>query len=113
MRRWVKQRDAIDESMIEGSLDTPLMDKCGDGDALAVSLLLDARASIEKGGDYGRKPLHSASKYGQVSMINLLIGLNADVEARDEDRDTPLHMAAQKNQGTSVEALVAAGADVG
>jgi ankyrin repeat protein len=48
---------------------------------------------LEKTDKYKRTALHSAAKYGALSVCNYLIEQKANLNAKDESGNTPLHLA--------------------
>merc|ERR1740129_1671995 len=93
---YVAQEHAIDECTLAGMGETALLEKCHDGDMLAVRMLLLAKASVNERGDCGRTPLHHASNQGHTNVVQVLLKASADVEAAGDGQVHPLHMASRK-----------------
>eukprot|EP00038_Savillea_parva_P007596 m.171236 g.171236 ORF g.171236 m.171236 type:complete len:254 (+) comp13349_c0_seq1:248-1009(+) len=99
----------------------PLHAACQQGDAVAVSAILDALpphwtqrvpqllATVDQ---EGSTPLHAAGRGGSVDVIHRLVRISAQVGATDAIGSTPLHVAAEAGYAEAVNALVAAGAQV-
>ena len=72
-----------------------------------VSLLLSQNGELlEKKDIYKRTALHSASRYGALSVSNYLIKKGANLSTRDENGNTALHLASLYSQDEIVELLV-------
>merc|ERR1740129_2109689 len=81
---YVAQEHAIDECTLAGMGETALLEKCHDGDMLAVRMLIQAKASVNERGDCGRTPLHHASNQGHTNVLHILLQKQVDLEATDE-----------------------------
>ena len=73
MSDYIKSNDAIDEVTYSGGGETRLLEKCHDGDTLAVRLLLEAKAAVEHKDQQGQTPLHVALQRGHVGMVQALL----------------------------------------
>ena len=60
----------------------------------AVRVLLEAGANVEAADIDGWRPLHAASKRGDVAAATLLLDAGADVNALSNGGDSPLARAA-------------------
>lgn len=65
---------------------TPLMQAAKEGKAMAVALLLDAKASPHASDEVGMQPLHFAASVGCRESCMYLMGARACPSARDEAR---------------------------
>lgn len=74
--------------------------------------LIAAGADVNALGAYGRTPLHSVARAGNIEVAELFIRHGADVNAKDESGNTPLHEAVGRVHGNAmVSFLIGHGAD--
>ena len=65
------------------------------GNVGAVSVLLDAGASVDRDDEYGFTPLYSAAMTGRIGVLRLLLKYGADVNRTNMYGATALHVAAR------------------
>ncbi|OKP13195.1 hypothetical protein PENSUB_1295 [Penicillium subrubescens] len=70
-----------------------------------VSILLDARASVESRCEDGRSALHLATKH-PTNVAKLLLGARAEVNLQANDGCTPLHDAVAENNQEIIALLI-------
>ena len=70
------------------------------------------KTRLEKRDKYQRTPIHSAARYGSISVIQFLIENGANLNAKDESGNTPLHLATLYSRDKAVEILVGANPDL-
>ena len=63
-----------------------------------VQYLLDRGADMDAVTNHDWKPIHVASRHGQVKVAQLLLQRGADYKAYDDDARTPLHLACNNQQ---------------
>ncbi len=76
-----------------------------------VQLLLDAGGDITTQNNWGRTPLHVASRRGARQVAALLLTQGADPNVGTNEGWTSLHVAYRSGQPALVELLLSAGAD--
>lgn len=113
MKGYVKGPSSIDEPMIDGSHETPLIEKFLEGDIVAIRLLLEAKAEIQAkhGFKDGMTFLQWAVQDEWADAMKLLLEFRANTEAKADDGMAPLHRAAKKGHLSTVQALLEAKAD--
>jgi len=67
---------------------------------------------INRRGNDGQTPLHTAALLGRAEIVELLIAKGADVKAQNNYLETPLHSAAASGSAAVVELLIAADANL-
>ena len=77
----------------DGYSRTPLHRAAENGQEAAVSLLLSAKADVNKTERDGQTPLHLAAQYDGKAAVSLLLSAKADVNAIDHYGRTPLYYA--------------------
>ncbi|MDP5290919.1 ankyrin repeat domain-containing protein [Oceanimonas sp. CHS3-5] len=82
------------------------------GNAAAISTLLDAGAKLESRDDNGRTALMLATRRNQVEAARLLIAAGADVNAKDDINDSPYLYAGASGYNEILELTLAHGADL-
>merc|ERR1719265_1567966 len=86
--RSVFKQDVCGRNMDLSFEVTPLMQAAKGGKAMAVALLLDARAAPQTQNKYGMQALHFAATVGCCDSCRYLIAARASPNARDmRDRD--------------------------
>jgi ankyrin repeat protein len=91
---------------------TPLHMASSDGNALAVRVLVELGADIDRQDKRGWSALHIAAANKQSSFVELLLALGADVCLVSDDGTTACHFAALLARPASLCALVGAGGDL-
>ncbi|CZR64918.1 uncharacterized protein PAC_14818 [Phialocephala subalpina] len=81
---------------------TPLHWASSQGDALAVRLLLEAGAGVDKVNANGETPLHSACRSGSRTCAEALILADADLHKRLPNGYQPVHVAAMAMDGVEM-----------
>ena len=81
----------IDETNRYG--ETPLHYAVFSDQEAAISLLLSAKADVNKSEGNGWTPLHNAAGLDQEAAVSLLLSAEADVNATTNDSKTPLGFA--------------------
>ena len=59
----------------------------------AVNALIDCGADIEKKGNHGYRPLHSAVRSGSVEIVEMLLEEDVNFAAETADGQNPLNLA--------------------
>ncbi|MFC2128981.1 ankyrin repeat domain-containing protein [Bacteroidota bacterium] len=77
-----------------------------------ISLLSKNGELLEKTDKYKRTPLHSAARFGALSVCKYLIDRGADLNAKDESGNTALHLAVIHCHENVAEVIVQANADL-
>lgn len=77
-----------------------------------VDLLLRGGSRVNRGGLYGRRPLHEASRLGRTGLVDLLLEAGAEPDPRTHYGLTPMALAAQGGHLEVLKTLLASGADV-
>ena len=72
----------IDKVMITDTDETPLMEKCRDGDTFAIKLLLEAGANVKAEKNGKQTCLHLAAAFGRPAAVKMLFESHADIERR-------------------------------
>ena len=86
--------------------DTPLIKAVKDEDMATVRRLASTD-QLNKGGEYGRRPLHWAARYGRREAAQVLVDHKADVNSTDDNGgNTPLQQAAYKGHTTIAQFLL-------
>jgi len=94
--------------------DEPLIEAAKEGNAQAVSQLIEAGADVNQAAGDGMTSLHWAAQRGHISVVDELLAAGADPEAATRiGQHTPLHLAAQGGHLEVVRSLIQAGSDVG
>ena len=90
---------------------------CAHDKSATLALLLDAGASMDTRGNFGRTPLMVAAELGANACMTLLLARFKDALAEhlvmaDEDGNSALHLACMKNQPSTLALLQDAGASM-
>jgi hypothetical protein len=97
---------------VDDNGETPLhwaSTRCND---VAVRVLIELGAEIDRQSNNGRTALIDAAEVVQSSCVELLLALGADVDAVANDGRTACHLAARWGMPASLRLLVAAGGDL-
>ena len=79
--------------------------------AAEVTVLLEAKASVNATDGDGNTGAHSAAQFGRVDALEALVKGGADVNAKDRWGNTPLHLAAFTGHPKALKVLMDAKAD--
>jgi ankyrin repeat protein len=82
------------------------------GNDLAVRVLVELGAEIDRQNNNGWTALHYAAEKAQSSCVELLLAIGADVNLVETNGQTACHFAALYKRPASLCALVAAGGDL-
>jgi ankyrin repeat protein len=91
---------------------TPLRWASSGGNDVAVRVLVECGAEIDRQDNWGRSALIDAGGNVQFSCVELLIALGADVDVVTNNGETACHLAAQSKQPAALCALVVAGGNL-
>jgi ankyrin repeat protein len=80
------------------------------GNTAVLTALIEARASLSHGNNYGASALSEAARHGHVDAVRLLVAAGASIEHTDESRRTPMMAAARHGHADVVLALADLGA---
>jgi ankyrin repeat protein len=102
--------DAVNSVDKDGK--TPLHTSASNDNHLAVRVLVELGAAIDRQDDRGRSALIDAGVYMKFSSVILLVALGADVAMVRDNGDTACHFAALYQSLDALTAVVAAGGDL-
>jgi len=88
----------------------PMMAAARDGDAAAVTRLLNEGVSVRAAAPDGSTALHWAAHAGHTAIVSRLLAAGADAGAVTDLGVAPLHLAAAAGHAAIVQALLNAGA---
>lgn len=108
MRLW--EEDGKRPKIEQEQLDAWLLYESGNGNAENLADALRSGASPMARDQFGRTPLHHASRGGYVSCQRRLIRAGASCDAKDRFGETPLHSAASEGGEEAARELLRAGA---
>jgi hypothetical protein len=97
---------------VDNGGETPLHWASINNNGLAVRVLVELGADIDRQDNWGTTALINAAKNVQSSCVELLLALGADVDEVSNDGRTACHRAADWQRPASLCALVAAGGDL-
>eukprot|EP00927_Polykrikos_kofoidii_P079088 TRINITY_DN75877_c0_g1_i1.p1 TRINITY_DN75877_c0_g1~~TRINITY_DN75877_c0_g1_i1.p1 ORF type:complete len:805 (-),score=136.64 TRINITY_DN75877_c0_g1_i1:45-2348(-) len=101
--------DLKDDGISDGA--TPLYAAAWKNEEKAVTLLVEARANLDKAKTDGATPVFVAAQGGQTDALQLLCDSRADPSLARSDGVSPLFMAVQNRRHAAVKVLLAAKAD--
>ena len=108
VRDLVRRGATIDLANTGGS--TPLMAACQIGGVLAVQLLLEGVADVNRQTKHGATALMSAARHNHPDELSLLLGASASVDMQTTGGETALMAAAAAGADMCVQILLDAGA---
>jgi serine/threonine-protein phosphatase 6 regulatory ankyrin repeat subunit A len=79
------------------------------GHKMALTLLVQYGAEVNKAGKAGMTALHLAARYGNTDCVRFLVEKSARVDVIDDNGRTPLHAAAYNGSSHTASVLILAG----
>jgi quinoprotein dehydrogenase-associated probable ABC transporter substrate-binding protein len=114
LRRTLTSNAEVEKALKAGAdVNDELDNAVLSADLERVKYLLPKKgADINKKGNDGEAPLHTAVTNDDEEMMTLLLNRKADVNERDGDGYPPLSLAAARNKVKAITLLIARGADL-